>query len=74
MTDASQDKRRIDWAVVPFVFVVLPACPSCGSPSYTSTRSEAAGDGASTIKAICRQCSEPFKICRELPNNGNQEF
>ena len=70
----SQSKRdRIDGSDVPFVFVVLPVCPSCGSPSYTSMRSEAAGDGASTIKAICRECSGPFRICRELPSNGKHD-
>jgi hypothetical protein len=69
----SSDKR-IDWSDAPYVFVVLPVCPSCGSPSYSSTRSESAGDGASMIKAICRDCSEPFKICRELPENGNEDL
>jgi hypothetical protein len=73
MPEPSPKHDRIDWQDVPYVFVVLPTCPSCGWPSYTSTRSESAGDGASTIKAICRRCSEPFKICRELPQNGNQD-
>lgn len=73
--NVSQPKpARISWSAAPMVFVVLPVCPSCGSPSYTSTRSESAGEGASTIKAICRECSAPFKICKELPEIGKHDF
>lgn len=64
-------RPRIKWADVPFVFVQAPSCYYCGSNSYESTKSISAGDGATTRKAICRSCGEPFRICVEqLPNFG----
>ena len=65
--------ERIDWHDLPIVFVTLPTCPACGSARYIGTRSEANGDGSTTIKAVCRACSQPFKICRELPEIGNKD-
>lgn len=74
MSDASSKRERIDWADVPFVFVLLPTCPACGSPDYEKVRTESNGDGSVTRKAICRACGEPYKICVELPDSGNLDF
>ena len=63
--------KRVDWSAVPIVFVTLPTCRHCGSPDYTTSRSEASDDGSTTRKAICDRCSRPFKICCELPESGN---
>lgn len=71
-SDPSPRRERIDWQTAEWVFVTLPSCPSCGGLDYHSVRSEATGDGGSTIKAICKECSEPFKIARELPSYGNR--
>ena len=59
------------WRNVELVFVFTPTCPHCGSGDYITTRSDQNGDNTVTRKAICRDCSKPFKIVAEpLPKNG----
>ncbi len=62
---------RIDWSTVEVVFVTRPQCPHCHALEYVTTKSEPNGDGTVTRKAICRTCSQPFKISVELPEFGN---
>jgi predicted nucleic acid-binding Zn-ribbon protein len=64
----------IDWPHAPCVHITLPTCPSCGSRSYSTVRSEANGDGSTTRKAICRTCDTAFKIVCELPEFGNSQI
>lgn len=59
------------WADAPTIFVTAPACPACNTPRPIIVRSEANGDGSMTRKAVCRRCSQRFKICVELPEFGN---
>ena len=62
-----------NWNDAPICFVYLPACPLCGASEYIHVRSASNGDGSRTERAICRFCSEPFKIVREpLPDSGNR--
>jgi hypothetical protein len=70
MPDRPQPAARIDWQAAPYVFVVAPSCPHCGSAGYSKVRSEAGGDGSTTRKVICRGCSEPYRIVIELPDSG----
>ena len=63
-----------EWADVPMVFVVAPACPACRALRPIIVRSEANGDGTTTRKAICRRCSTRFKIIVEVPNFGSDDF
>jgi hypothetical protein len=63
-----------EWADVPAIVVYAPACPSCRALRPIIVRSEANGDGSTTRKAICRRCSERFKIIVELPDFGNSDF
>lgn len=62
------------WANTPVVFVMAPACPACAALRPIIIRSEANGDGSTTRKAVCRRCSERFKIVVELPEIGNTDF
>jgi hypothetical protein len=62
---------RIDWSIVPIVFVTIPSCAHCGSLKYDTRRSGDNGDGTRTKLAICRSCGQPFKICAEFPESGN---
>ncbi len=64
--------ERIRWRDAPFVFVTLPACPSCGATDHRITRTEAGGDGSVMRKAICEQCDSPFKLVIELPELGSE--
>ena len=59
-------RERIDWAAAEVVYVRLPRCYYCNSRSYQSVRSEANGDGTSTLKAICNICDRPFKVTEDL--------
>jgi hypothetical protein len=58
------------WHNVPCVFIVAPHCPVCFAGRPIIVRSEANGDGSKTRKAVCRRCSEKFKIVVELPEFG----
>lgn len=74
---ASGRRERISWADVPCVIVpvVRPWCPGCGGAEFIHVRGESNGDGSTTERVICAECSEPFKIVREpaLPDSGNLE-
>jgi hypothetical protein len=61
------------WQDAPLVFITAAACPACGAGKPLIVRSEANGDGSTTRKAICRRCSERFKIVVELPEFGSDE-
>lgn len=61
------------WTDAPCIFIEAPACPACQALRPIIVRSEANGDGSTTRKAICRRCSERFKIVVELPEFGNSE-
>lgn len=64
-------QERVDWAAAPMVFVPMATCAHCGSTKYDTRRSLDNGDGSRTKLAVCRTCSQPFKIAAELPEFGN---
>ena len=61
------------WSDAKCVYVLRPACPECFHHKYIPFRSEAAGDGSTTLKALCKGCGCRFKIVRErmMPEYGN---
>ena len=54
------------WADAPAVHVVAPLCPHCSSHRHITVRSEANGDGSTTRKTICADCSLRFKVVIEI--------
>lgn len=68
---------RYDWSAAPTItiFVHPPdppsPCPACGHAKPIISRTEANGDGSSTRKAICRRCSQRFKVAVEIASLGN---
>jgi hypothetical protein len=69
-------RARIKWADTPIVTikVVVPRCPFCWSKEFIHWRGQNNGDRSTTEWAICRACSEPFRIVRERSHSGNQIF
>lgn len=67
--------NRQSWSDAPAVFVVAPACPTCGNRQWRSIRSEDNGDGSKTLRVVCRRCSARFKIVTEpgLPDYGKPQ-
>lgn len=63
----------VDWSTTPMIFVVVPTCPVCGSPSYAGSKTQSHGDGSSTRKVHCRDCGQPYRITKELPESGNDD-
>lgn len=60
------------WKAAPMIFIVAPACPSCGCEKYDRHRTEKGGDGSRCKKATCRACGQRFLIVIEtLPDSGN---
>jgi hypothetical protein len=60
------------WDSVPIVTVFRAACPYCGSEAYTPVRSFQNGDGTSTKRASCDECSRLYVVVREpLPKFGD---
>ncbi len=75
---AIKRKPRRNWANVEVVYVPIyrPFCPRCGSEAFEHIRGEDNGDNSTTERVVCRDCSEPYKIVRELsdselPDLGN---
>jgi len=52
------------WSDAPLVVIAAVRCPHCDSPGRPIiVRTEAAGDGATFRRAICRECSRKFWTC-----------
>lgn len=62
------------WAETPWVFVRRPTCPTCGCPDYVRIRTERGDETSVTRKAVCRRCSQRYRILVELPETGNGRF
>lgn len=63
-------RERIAWSETPLVEQEPPPprkpCPNCGSqspPHYVDSHDQ--GDGSRLRHAICRRCSEPYRILIE---------
>ena len=61
-----------DWASVPIVFVVRPACPSCGCEDRDRRRTYSGGDGSKSKRMICRQCRQPWLLVEEPPPDSGK--
>lgn len=52
------------WSTAPLVVIAAVRCPHCDSTARPIlVRTEAAGDGATFRRAICRECSRKFWTC-----------
>jgi DNA-directed RNA polymerase subunit M/transcription elongation factor TFIIS len=62
--------HRTNWATVPTILVVRPACPFCGHEKYDRTKTRSNDDGSATKLCTCRSCGANYKICEENPESG----
>ena len=64
----------MNWANVPLTYIVAIHCPACLAVRPISVRSAANGDGSTTRRYVCRECSGRFIIVVELPISGKDEL
>jgi predicted nucleic acid-binding Zn ribbon protein len=69
---------RRNWQEAPIVTIPVytAACPECGAAKPIHVRGQANGDESTTELVVCRRCSLPFKVVRELQTAelGNLEL
>ncbi|HJN11961.1 MAG: hypothetical protein QGG09_22360 [Pirellulaceae bacterium] len=64
----------MNWDSAPLVFVTAIHCPHCLGLRPISVRSAANGDGSTTRRYVCRECSRRFVLVVELPEFGRAEL
>ena len=73
--EANSNADRTNWQDVPLVFVYRPACPQCGCERYIRLRTYDGGDGSSSQRRVCTQCSNPYiAVFEPLPESGKTEL
>ncbi|QDT06894.1 hypothetical protein K227x_53170 [Rubripirellula lacrimiformis] len=62
-----------DWKTAPMVIIEAAACPVCFALKPIIVRTEQGGDGSSSRRCVCRECSAHFLLVIEppVPNSGS---
>ncbi len=64
----------MNWDSAPMIFTTAIHCPACCALRPISVRSSANGDGSTTRRYVCRECSRRFVVVVELPYSGKDEL
>ncbi len=62
------------WHDAPLIFTTAIHCPLCFAVRPIPVRCAANGDGSTTRRYVCRECSRRFVVVVELPEYGRAEL